>query len=695
MFTGVGEALGIITTPQGLLILTAGALVGLVFAVIPGIAGVNAMAILLPFTFVMDQAQAMVFLVAIMASGGFAGSITSILLNVPGEPVNAATTLDGYPMSRQGKAGVAIAASATASALGSLIGLLLLIASIPILRELVLFFGPPELFAFAVAGIALIGSATGGSQFKGLIAGACGMLLGAIGYNTITGEVRYTGGALELYDGVPLIAAVVGLFAVPELYKLMRADESVARTGALVSGGVGTGIREVLRRPGLLTRSSVIGTGLGMIPGVGGSIASWIAYFAGRRTSRSPETFGKGNIEGVIAPDSTLTAKEGGSMMPVLALGLPGSLSTAILLSAFLLHGVTPGQRMFDQHMDLVWAMIITMALVNLLISGVGLLITNQLVKITLVPARTLAPVVLVLVLLGAYVERQAFASILIALAFGLLGIAMTRLDYPRAALLVGMILFPIAEDNFHLSLRIFRGSYEFLLRPITFAVLLIVAIAIVVPYAWRHWMRPRMRARQRVPAGDVPTTATGVGGIGEAGEHLDSLPDTLAAGTVAVGGAVLVVASFGYSPDARFFPLIVLTVIIALAAWLTGSGIRDLTRRPRPPRPGRTPEAEEEHSESGGNPGCPLQRRTETSVVATFAWILALPVLMWTLGAVVAIFVYTALFMLGYRPRRPRLGEVATSLVIAAILTGVAAFGFQDLLGIQLPAGEVIQFSY
>lgn len=277
MFTGVGDALAIMTTPQGLLILTAGAVIGLVVAIVPGIAGVNAMAILLPLTFVMDQAHAMMFLVTIMAAGGFAGSITSILLNVPGEPVNAATTLDGYPMSRQGKAGVAIAASATASALGAVIGLFVLVLSIPVLRELILFFGPPELFAFAVAGIALIGSATGGSQAKGLIAGGCGMLLGAIGYNSVTGEIRYTGGLLDLYDGVPIIAAVVGLFALPELYKLMRAGESVARTGALVSGGVGEGIREVLRRPGLLIRSSAIGTGLGMVPGVGGAIASWMA----------------------------------------------------------------------------------------------------------------------------------------------------------------------------------------------------------------------------------------------------------------------------------------------------------------------------------------------------------------------------------------------------------------------------------
>lgn len=666
-----------------------GTIIGFVFGIIPGISGTQAMAILLPFTFVMDQAGAMVFLVSIMAVGGFAGSITSILLNVPGEPTNAATTLDGYPLARQGKAGVAIAASATASALGSLFGLLLLVLSIPILRELVLYFGPPELFALAIAGIALIGGATGGEQVKGLIAGACGMIIGAIGYNLITGEVRYTGGALQLFDGVPLIASVVGLFALPELYRLIRVDQRVSSSGVVVSGGVGTGIRSVFRRPLLVIRSGLIGTGIGIIPGVGGAIASWIAYYAAKRTSRSPETFGKGNIEGVIAPDTTLNAKEGGAMIPVLALGLPGSLSTAILLSAFLLHGVSPGQRMFDQHMDLVWAMIFTLALVNLLISGIGLLITNQLVKVTLVPARALFPIVLVLVLIGSYVERQSFTSIMIAILFGFAGIAMTHLGYPRAPLLVGMILFPIAEKNFHVSLQISWGSYDFLLRPITFTALLIVAVALVVPYVWRHWVRPWTRSRERVPVGTAgeaiakpgePETPAEPPEPEKPADRAEPDPryDALAALAVLAAAVALVVTSFGYSEDARFFPLIVLTVLIALSLWQTGKSLHRMRSRPRGPLM-----------------TSPASLFTETSVLTCLGWVLLLPALIWSLGATTAIFVYAMAFVLGYRPRRPRPANVALSVIIAVILTVVAQYGFEYLLGIQLPESRLFPISY
>lgn len=393
-------------------------------------------------------------------------------------------------------------------------------------------------------------------------------------------------------------------------------------------------------------------------------------------------------MEGVIAPDATLNAKEGGSMMPVLALGLPGSLSTAVLLSAFLLHGVTPGQRMFDEHMPLVWTMILAMALVNVVTSAIGLVVANQLIKVTLVPVRSLAPIVLVLVLLGSYVDRQSFFSILVALGFGLIGIVMTRHDYSRAALLVGMILFPLAEDNFHLSLRISRGSYDFLLRPITLSVLVILGVALALPYLWRRWVRPRVRVRA---GGDAAAPSEAPIPVGEP-EPINPVSDTVVAFSVVVVGVVMVVLSFGYSPTARFFPLLVLGVVIALAVWLTGRGLGRLTRRPRPRRP-EPDTAEPKSADSQDNPGA--GRPAATSAVTALAWIIALPALIWLLGAVPGIFVYTAVFMLGFRPRRPRPAAVVTSLVIATILAGVAGYGFQYMLGIQLPQGELVHLSY
>lgn len=669
MFDGIAEALSVLSSSHGVLILLAGTVVGLFVSILPGISGVNAMAILLPLTFVMDQSTAIIFLVAIMAAGGFAGSITSILLNVPGEPVNAATTLDGYPLARQGKAGMAIAASATASAFGAVIGLLLLVLSIPILRELILYFGPPELFAFAVAGIALIGSATGGSMVKGLVSGCIGMVVGAIGYNSITGEVRYTAGSLELYDGIPLIAAVSGLFAIPELYHLIRRNESVAAKAGKVSGGIREGVGAVVRRPGLVARSSALGTLLGMIPGVGGAIASWMAYFAARRTSRNPDSFGKGNIEGVIAPDATLNAKEGGSMMPVLALGLPGSLSTAVLLSAFLLHGVTPGQTMFNQHMPIVWAIIITMAFVNIVTSLMGLGLAGQLVKVTLVPINILAPVVLVLVLLGSYVDRQNFFSIGVAMVFGLLGVLMIKLDYSRAALLLGMILFPIAEYNFHISRRISRGSYDFLLRPATLTIIVLVLLALILPLVWRRWVRPRRTdAVPSVSEFDEPKPSQRVdllGGIG----------------TLVLAGLFGIV-SFQYSPDARLFPLLILGSLLVLSGWLI---IGSLRRVHSPDAEPGEPVTDTEHAGAA--------QRDTTPALVSLAWILALPVLIWLIGTVTTIFVYTVAFMLLYRPKRPTPRAVLGSVLVAAALAALAGFGFEELLAIRLPEGALLPF--
>ena len=272
--------------------------------------------------------------------------------------MNAATTLDGYPLARQGRAGEAIGASATASALGALFGLLILAVSLPFLRQIILVFGPPELFAFSIAGIVLIGTVSTGSRLKGLIAGAGGLMLGTVGYNLVSGEVRYTFSVVPLYDGLPLVAAIVGLFALPELFKLMRTNQSVSETGEVIAGGVSKGIRAVLARPGLLLRSSAMGTVIGLVPGVGSSVASWVAYFSARNASNNPGSFGRGNIEGVIAPDAAIDSKEGGSMMPLLALGIPGSLSTAILLSAFFLHGINPGQQLFRNEMPLIWSII-------------------------------------------------------------------------------------------------------------------------------------------------------------------------------------------------------------------------------------------------------------------------------------------------------------------------------------------------
>ena len=670
MFDGMAGAIDTLLSTQGLIALLAGTLIGLLVSVIPGVSGINAMALLLPVTFTMDSGPALVFLVAIMAAGGFAGSITSILLNVPGDPVNAATCLDGYPMARQGKAGVAIAASATASAIGAVFGLLLLSLSVPLLRNVILFFGPPELFAFAVAGISLIASVTGSSVRKGLIAGGFGMILGAIGYNEVTGAPRFTGGVLSLYDGIPQVAAIVGLFALPELYQLMRSRQSISRGGILVSGGVRTGMAEVFRRPGLVLRSSALGTILGIVPGVGGSVAGWMAYFSAQRASKDPQSFGKGNIEGVIAPDSALNSKEGASMMPLLALGVPGSLSTAILLSAFYVHGISPGQRLFQNDMSLIWALILAMVIVNVATSLLGLVAANQVVKLTLVPVHVLVPLVLVLTLLGSYVETQTFIAIVVAFGLGLLGIGMVRHGYPRSPLLVGFILFPLAEQSFFRSRQISRGSYDFLFRPITLTILVITLLALVSPILWRMWVVRRARKAGTTPVAEATTT----GEEDEEQAPRSGLQEAaVSAGLLVVAGG-FAVAAFAYSADARAFPLLVLVALVALSGWGVLRGLAQW----RTERFTAEPEPEPE----------PRPRGEWASAIYALAWIVAFPVLFWALGAVIGVFVYVAAFMIYHRQTRPDVRSSVVALAAAAATAAFVYYTFQDYLGVTLPQG-------
>src|SRR5688572_9774106 len=295
MFEGAATAFGLVIAPKALLLLAFATAIGSAAAILPGISPPTMMALLLPITFGMEKYEAFMFLVALMAASGFAGSMTSILLNVPGDGINAATCLDGFPLARQGKAGVAIGASATASGLGALFGLILLVASLPFIRNLILAFSPPEFFALSIAGIALIATVSTQAPLKGLIAGLLGMVFGFVGVNMVVGGTSYTFGLLELQDGIELVPALIGLFALPELFQLLRKDESVSQQGFAVRGGVWQGILEVFRRPLLFFRSAAIGTLLGLIPGVGATVASWVSYFAAVNGSKDPSSFGKGN----------------------------------------------------------------------------------------------------------------------------------------------------------------------------------------------------------------------------------------------------------------------------------------------------------------------------------------------------------------------------------------------------------------
>ncbi|HEX2765766.1 MAG TPA: tripartite tricarboxylate transporter permease [Candidatus Limnocylindria bacterium] len=656
MLDGLGEGLAILLTWEGIAILVGATIVGTLIAILPGIGAVNVMALLIPVTFGMDRDHALMMLVVLMGSAGFAGSITAILVNVPGDSTNASTLVDGYPMSRQGRAGEAIGASAAASALGALFGVLVLIVSLPFVRGVILAFGPAEFFALSVAGVALLATVSTRSVRKGLIAGLLGMAFGLIGINYNLGGLRYTFDIPALYDGIPLTAAVIGLFAIPEMVALLSQGESISRGETVMRGGAWRGVMEVLRRPGTLIRSASIGTALGVIPGVGASVASWVSYFTAVRLSRNPETFGTGNIEGVIAPEAAMDAKEGGSMMPLLALGIPSGLSTAILLSAFTLHGVNPGQRLFESEMPLVWVMLLGLVFANVATSFFGVLFANSLVRLTVLPTIILGPIILVLAFIGGYTSLFSFVGIAYVLFFGAIGIAMEAYGYSRPALLLGLVLLPLAEKNFHLALQINRGSFSFLTRPITLAVLAAVVLALLAPVIWRfvrrRWRPGAVRAVSTAlaaPPGELP-----------AGRY----PIAFAIVATAIG-AVMLVETFRYQPQAQVFPILILVPLIVLGTAQLWMEVLALRRHERGP------------ASEWVRPAWWIG-----------AWIAAMPVLMWLIGTIPATFVYVLAFQLLFDRRRPARSEVLRAVVVSGATALLIWATFVEALALQFPPG-------
>jgi len=461
------------------LYLAAGVMLGLVFGILPGVGGTVALAILLPLTYQMETHPALVLLIATHSAVMFGGAISAILINTPGTSQNVATCFDGFPLARQGRAGEALGAAGTASALGGIFGVVILVLVIPVMRSLVLAFGSPEYFMLCIAGLTVIAGMSRGSMVKGLISGGLGVLLSLVGWDQATGQLRFTGGLLYLYDGIDFVPVVIGLFALSEAMQLLIRGGAISSATHSSGRGVMKGIGEAFRNISLVLRCSAVGTVIGMIPGVGGTVANLVAYAHGLQSSRHPEKWGNGAIEGVIAPQSAINAKDGGALVPTLGFGIPGCESTTILLGAFIVHGLTPGPAMLGEHVDVVFVMIWTIVIANLLATAVGLAGARPLVRLTHLPGTVLAPFIFVLCLLGAFASRGVFVDIVLAAVAGLAGLAMKRFGYSRAALVIGLILGKTAEANFHTSYQAY--GWSFWLRPISVSLLVVTVAGLIL----------------------------------------------------------------------------------------------------------------------------------------------------------------------------------------------------------------------
>lgn len=668
MFSSIGESFGIFLSWPVLLAATIGAIVGIITSVIPGVGGITVIALLMVFTLSMEQHQAMAFLVTLMASTGFAGSITAILLNVPGDTQNAATLLDGYPLSQQGRAGEAIGASATASLLGAFIGVVVLTALMPFIRSIVLAFGPPEMFALGLAGIALIGVISNGNTVGGLISGLAGMTLAFVGFNQALGGHRFTFGIPQLYDGIPLVPVVIGLFALPEIYRLLVLNKPITGDKPIMPGGVTKGIVEVFRRPWVLIRSSVIGVLVGAVPGPGGSVAPWVSYSIAKAQSREPETFGKGNIEGVIAPEAANDSKDGGSLMPLLALGIPGSLSTAFILSAFMYHGVLPGPRVFDQHMTIVWVMIIALIFTNIVASGLGLLAARYLIQVTRIPILALAPVVLCLGFVGAYADSRMMEVLGILILIGLMGTFMARADYPRAPFLVGFVLLPLVETNFHRSIQIYRGTYDFLFRPITFAVLALILLAIFAPVIKLLFVALKKRLSKTKTSKAIKESELTAGEP----ENVDpSRPvfSLIVCAFFFVGGAILLSLTTGMSDRQQLFPLLVIGPMCALCVLMASMEVKKIRSARNTP--------------VYGSPDDNPKRN-----LYVISWIILLPASIFVIGMLPTIFLYTVAIWSLFDRRLLSPKRVAIGFALACGSVALVYGMFVRLLEVPMPHG-------
>ena len=430
-----------------------GVLLGLCFGVIPGLGGTTALALLIPVTYTMGSLDAMYLAGGVMGATSFGGSLTAILLNTPGTAPNAATTFDGYPLAKQGKAGLAIGASATASAMGGLIGLFTLLLVIPVARELVLLFGPAEFFLLAVLGLVAIAVSARGKMLRGLIAGGFGLMLAFVGSDTVSGELRFTLGTDYLWDGIPLVPTLTGMFALSQMIELALKGGSVAGAAGAVGqkiSGIWDGVASVFRNWTTLLRGSVIGTLIGAIPGLGGTVASFIAYTSTVQSSRDPGSFGKGNILGVIAPESANNAKDGGSLVPTVAFGIPGSAETALFLGILVLHGIDPGPSILLDNQREVYGLIVALTLSAVGASVIGLIFARWLVLITHVNVHFLVPVVVAVSLTGVYVLDGKPGDVVLAMIMGIVGYLMIRFDYPRLTLVIALVLGETAERSFH-----------------------------------------------------------------------------------------------------------------------------------------------------------------------------------------------------------------------------------------------------
>ena len=540
----------ILSDPVRLGFLAFGVFLGLILGVIPGLGGLVGLSLLLPFTFNMDPFSALALMMGLASVTVTSDTIPAVLFGVPGTVGSAATILDGNPMAKKGEASRAFGAAFTASVIGGLIGAAILAVSVPVLRPVMLFIGTPELLAICVLGLSLVATLSGGAPLKGLAAACIGLMVATIGEEAQTGEVRWAGDSLYLVEGLPIVPLALGLFALPELAS-MAIDRSSIAAG---TDGVPKkekrwaqleGVKDVFKSWFLVVRCSAIGSTLGAVPGIGASVIDWIAYgHASRSEKGAAETFGKGDVRGVIASESSNNAKEGGALIPTVAFGVPGSASMTLLLGAFLIHGITPGPKMLTSQLDITYTLVWSVALANILGAGICFLFANQLARIALIRSGILVPVVLAVTFIGAFQGSRDWGDIYALLIFGAIGWIMKQKGWPRPPLVLGFVLGGLVENYMFISVS--RYGADWLLRPVVMVIFAITIFGLTRPYL-KAYLANR-KSEKVVSSGGVS--------FGFRSDNFTS--DSLVALVVFSGFLITLYSSSGWEFGAKLVPQVV-----------------------------------------------------------------------------------------------------------------------------------------
>jgi putative tricarboxylic transport membrane protein len=482
-------------TPINLLFAFLGVFLGTVIGALPGIGPSAGVAVLLPVTFGMSPVTAIIMLAGIYYGAMYGGTITSVLINTPGESASVMTTLDGYQMALQGRAGAALGMAAIGSFIAGTASVILLMVAAPPLADLAVTFGPPEYFALMVLGLTTLSSLTGGSMLKGMLMAVAGLMLGTVGIDLMIGAPRFTFENVNLLDGLDFLPIAVGLFAIAELlfniYRPIRVEPIKAKLSGLLPtrqdwrdsyGGIG--------------RGTVIGFFVGILPGAGATIASFLAYATEKRVSRRSEMFGTGVIEGVAAPESANNAASTGALVPLMALGIPGSGTTAVMLGALTMYGMQPGPLMLSTHPEVFWGLVASMYIGNVMLLILNLPLAPLFATILRVPYSILVPIIIGIALFGVYSVENSLFNVGMTILFGGIGFVIRLYGYPPAPLVLALVLGPMLEKALRQSLQMSLGNLEiFVTRPVSAFILFFALLALVYPLIAGMYSRRRTRA--------------------------------------------------------------------------------------------------------------------------------------------------------------------------------------------------------